>query len=292
MDWSGIIGGIGGSIVSGLFGKSNAAEQYDRQKELMALQHQYQVEDYQHRYQWSTEDMRKAGLNPILAATNGIGGSINGVSSGTAAMAPTPDFSSAFNSAYQTQSQKEIARMQNSVAKEELRLKELDIFSAKEKRENDIRIDNMMADIRKWSVEEENKRAWLMNDAQIENLKETLRIQEEHFIRSDEAAMRSADAHMASAGAAWYSASVQDKLAAVAEKTGYTQQELNEAHKILMDTQSRDAAAVAEWHEYLNSHPHIRGAVGFVSSFLDVAGLAYKTSGYGKTFSNGIQSGW
>lgn len=287
------------NFAGGLFGMSSAKEAAQKQFEnnlfMMDRQHDYNVDDYMHRYKWATMDMRNSGLNPILAATNGIGGSINGVSAPSAAMASTPDFSrlgDAFTSAYQVQSNKEIAKMQNDVAKEQLRLDELRINNAKEKQDNDIKIDNMMADIKKWSIEQENKRAWLMNDAQIENLKETLRIQEEHFIRSDQAAYLSAEAHLASAGAAWFSAQVQDRLADVAEKTGFTQQELNTAHKILMDTQARDAAAIAEWHEYLNDHPKVRGAVGFISSFLDVAGLAYKSSGYGKTFSDGVQSGW
>lgn len=39
-----------------------------------------QADMYKHRYQWAVEDMRKAGLNPILAATSGIGGSFSGAS--------------------------------------------------------------------------------------------------------------------------------------------------------------------------------------------------------------------
>lgn len=36
--------------------------------------------NYQHRYQWAMQDMQAAGLNPVLAATQGIGGSVNGAS--------------------------------------------------------------------------------------------------------------------------------------------------------------------------------------------------------------------
>lgn len=45
-----------------------------------AQQNKWNIENYKHRYQWAVEDMRAAGLNPILAATNGIGGSIAGSS--------------------------------------------------------------------------------------------------------------------------------------------------------------------------------------------------------------------
>lgn len=98
MDWSGIIGNVGGAVIGGLFGQSSAADQFNRQKKLIDYQHQLQVDDFKHRYQWSTEDMKAAGLNPILAATSGIGGNISGVSAGNAAMAPTPDFANAINS--------------------------------------------------------------------------------------------------------------------------------------------------------------------------------------------------
>lgn len=47
----------------------------------MDYQSQIQGQQYKHRYQWAVDDMKKAGLNPILAATSGIGGSISGVSS-------------------------------------------------------------------------------------------------------------------------------------------------------------------------------------------------------------------
>lgn len=67
-----VTGGIS-SIIGGAL--SNSA---DRHAATVANQrNQY---NYQHRYQWSMEDMQKAGLNPMLAATQGIGGSVNGAS--------------------------------------------------------------------------------------------------------------------------------------------------------------------------------------------------------------------
>ncbi len=50
-------------------------------KDKMDYQAKIQEQQYRQRYQWTTEDMKKAGLNPILAATSGLGGSISGVSS-------------------------------------------------------------------------------------------------------------------------------------------------------------------------------------------------------------------
>lgn len=59
-------------------------------------QNEWNVENYKHRYQWAVEDMRSAGLNPVLAATNGIGGSISGASAASVGMS---DIGSTMNSA-------------------------------------------------------------------------------------------------------------------------------------------------------------------------------------------------
>nr|DAK01806.1 MAG TPA: DNA pilot protein [Microviridae sp.] len=71
------VAGIAGNLLGGwLGGKQSAANS----AAAMEQQNKYNVENYKHRYQWSVEDMRKAGLNPILAATNGISGSFGGSS--------------------------------------------------------------------------------------------------------------------------------------------------------------------------------------------------------------------
>lgn len=67
-----VAGGIS-SIISG--GLSNSAARH-----AATVANQRNIYNYQHRYQWAMDDMQKAGLNPMLAATQGIGGSINGAS--------------------------------------------------------------------------------------------------------------------------------------------------------------------------------------------------------------------
>ena len=90
MSWlSDAVGSIAGSIFgSSVQGHYNSAAS--------AQQNEWNVENYKHRYQWSMEDMRNAGLNPILAATNGIGGSIAGASAASIGM---PDVAGNLNSA-------------------------------------------------------------------------------------------------------------------------------------------------------------------------------------------------
>lgn len=80
-----IAGSIFGSAVQGRYNSAAAVQQ-----------NAWNVENYKHRYQWAVEDMRRAGLNPILAATNGIGGSIAGASAASIGM---PDFAGNLNSA-------------------------------------------------------------------------------------------------------------------------------------------------------------------------------------------------
>lgn len=80
-----IAGSVFGSAVQNHYNSANAAQA-----------NEWNVENYKHRYQWAVEDMRNAGLNPILAATNGIGGSISGASAASVGMS---DIGSTMNSA-------------------------------------------------------------------------------------------------------------------------------------------------------------------------------------------------
>lgn len=80
-----VAGSVLGSAVQNHYNSANAAQA-----------NAWNVENYKHRYQWAVEDMRKAGLNPILAATNGIGGSISGSSAASVGMS---DIGSTMNSA-------------------------------------------------------------------------------------------------------------------------------------------------------------------------------------------------
>lgn len=73
---SSLVGPVLG-VAGSLFGNK---QQADYNSASAAQQNEWNKENFQNRYQWTTEDMRKSGLNPILAATNGIGGSIAGAS--------------------------------------------------------------------------------------------------------------------------------------------------------------------------------------------------------------------
>lgn len=78
----GLLGNLG---LGSLFGAADkflgGAIDHHYNKKNMDYQGKIQEQQYRQRYQWATEDMKKAGLNPILAATSGIAGSLSGVSS-------------------------------------------------------------------------------------------------------------------------------------------------------------------------------------------------------------------
>lgn len=90
MSWlSNTLGSVAGSLLG-----SSVQNHYNSANAAQA--NAWNVENYKHRYQWAVEDMRNAGLNPILAATNGIGGSISGASAASVGMS---DIGSTMNSA-------------------------------------------------------------------------------------------------------------------------------------------------------------------------------------------------
>ena len=68
-----LLGGTANALTGGLinFGLNKAST--DHANDL-------NVKNYSQRYQLAVKDMQAAGLNPILAATSGIGGNIQGVS--------------------------------------------------------------------------------------------------------------------------------------------------------------------------------------------------------------------
>lgn len=74
------LGSAAGAIAGGISSIIGGALSNSAARHAATVANQRNVYNYQHRYQWSMEDMQKAGLNPMLAATQGVGGSINGAS--------------------------------------------------------------------------------------------------------------------------------------------------------------------------------------------------------------------
>ena len=106
--WSYAIGATADLANTGL-GLYQSSKAYRRAKEM-----------YQHRYQWAVDDMRKAGLNPVLAATGG-GVSTGGLNAGQ--VGNTGNFGSNAVAAYKASQESELIKSQieanqNSAAKD------------------------------------------------------------------------------------------------------------------------------------------------------------------------------
>lgn len=93
MSW---LSNLGNSALGGLIG--GATSDYFNSK-AQERQYQYNKDLYQHRYQWQVEDMRKAGLNPVLAGLNGSVGSAGSV--GMVGANTSSTFGADYNSARQ-----------------------------------------------------------------------------------------------------------------------------------------------------------------------------------------------
>jgi len=78
MPWSALVGGLIAGAASGAINYASA-----RQSQ------QETIDAYKHRHQWQTADLRAAGLNPVLSATQGAG------SVGNMAQAQAPDIAQA-----------------------------------------------------------------------------------------------------------------------------------------------------------------------------------------------------
>lgn len=96
----GLFSKLGDAVIGDFFGDSNAKDQFERNQQLMQQQMAINKEMYQNRYTWTVDDMRRAGLNPILAASGGFSvGSGPQVSLPSQAMASMPSVPSISTSA-------------------------------------------------------------------------------------------------------------------------------------------------------------------------------------------------
>lgn len=110
------LGDIAGAVIGAGSSIWGANQSNSAAFEMQANSINAQRESMQNRHQWEVEDLRKAGLNPILSATNSAGGSI----SGATANVTTPDISGALNKIANSA----FAKKQTELLEKELQVKQ------------------------------------------------------------------------------------------------------------------------------------------------------------------------
>lgn len=110
------LGDIAGAVIGAGSSIWGANQSNSAAFEMQANSINAQRESLQNRHQWEVEDLRKAGLNPILSATNSAGGSISGATSNVTA----PDISGALNKIANSA----FAKKQTELLEKELQVKQ------------------------------------------------------------------------------------------------------------------------------------------------------------------------
>lgn len=239
MGWLGDLGAaVGGSFVSGIFGMASARDANENARENMELQHAYNVDDFKHRYQWTVDDMRAAGLNPILAATNGIGGNVNGTALAQSHMAPTPDFAGSLNSAVANRNQREAAMKGLELQERSVALQEYDAETRRMDVENQISNRAAHLDLEKAAqkFDQDLRSAW--QDFAMENQNRLTELKAQETAASIKH-MAAQDANLATmAQVALRDVSVKEVLAKVAEENGISHRALEAAQSVCSQNQA------------------------------------------------------
>lgn len=120
--WGAILGGLAAGLASGAAGAVG-----DRW--LQSSGNDYNVHNYKHRYQWQVEDMRQAGLNPILAASASPGSVPSAPSGGSGLASGVSQFGNALGNAVKQYvgNEVELSRAQTTNVKADTRAKEAQV---------------------------------------------------------------------------------------------------------------------------------------------------------------------
>lgn len=254
-----IVGGLASDVLGGIMGENSAEEmaqmQFENQKELMRIQNQYQVENYQHRHQWEVGDLRKAGLNPILSANSAAAAPSVGL--GSAGM-PTPahkyDFAKSMEALFNSALVKKQTEIKDQEIKNDTTRAEADFMRAKaesDRTESAIALNESSAKLNIKQIEmldknyELNK---LYNEANIREIDQRIinsvmevQAKVQYYQDLGESAKISASAQATQAAAALSNAESQRIIAEVAQANGISQRQLNDALQGKADAETKEA---------------------------------------------------
>lgn len=227
--WDSVIGGVF-DIGGAMFGNS-ATEDY------MQMNIDWQREQLQNKHQWEVQDLKKAGLNPILSANN----SSSAVSAGSP-QGQKIDFGKVLESISHSalmKKQEEIQDYQNETDRIKANADMLRAKQEEARTESAIGVNESQSQFNLKAVEMADKNyelSRLYNDAQVREIDQRIinsvmevKAKVDYLQKSGQAAMMSASAAQASASAALSNAESQRIIAEVARQNGVSQRELNAA---------------------------------------------------------------
>lgn len=236
------VAGAAIGAVSGIYGSNQAnSAAFEMQANSLAAQ----KESMQNRHQWEVEDLRKAGLNPILSATNSAGGVVSGATGNTTG----PDIAGALNKIANSA----FAKKQTELLEKELQVKQdnakanltnadanqinsqarmieahndqIKTNSAVEYNNANISYLGAMTNYTKQKQENETA----MNKMQISEIQQRIFNSVQELAAKVIYLQKTGDAALMSANAAQRSAAAQELMAQVAQQNGISLRQLQSA---------------------------------------------------------------
>lgn len=242
--------GVVGSLVG-------ASMQNSAQAQFQAQNYAYQRESLQNRHQWEVEDLRKAGLNPILSATNSSGGMIN---TGTPSAASV-DLPKALEQISNSALARKDEQLREYNAKTDRIKADADMLRARQdeaKTSSAIELTQAQTGTTKEQARYLVKSAEMMdknyelqkiyNQAQVREIDQRIinsvaevKAKVQYLKDSGRAALMSASAAQVSAQAAMQNAASQAIIAEVARENGISQRQLNDALQGKASAETKEA---------------------------------------------------
>lgn len=242
--------GVVGSLVG-------ASMQNSAQAQFQAQNYAYQKESLQNRHQWEVEDLKKAGLNPILSATNSSGGMIN---TGTPSAASV-DLPKALEQIANSALARKDEQLREYNARTDRIKADADMLRARQdeaKTSSAIELTQAQTGTTKEQARYLVKSAEMMdknyelhkiyNQAQVREIDQRIinsvaevKAKVQYLKDSGRAALMSASAAQVSAQAAMQNAASQAIIAEVARENGISQRQLNDALQGKASAETKEA---------------------------------------------------
>ena len=227
-------------FVGDMFASDHAADTaYEKNSAMQAQNIAWQREQLQNKHQWEVEDLKKAGLNPILSATTGS----SAVSAGAPSVSASP---ASLTKALDAVSNSALSRKQVELAEFNAQTNRItadaDMLRAKQEEartSSAIGVNESQAKLNLKTVEMADKNYELRKiytDAQVREVDQRIinsvmevKAKVQYLQDSGRAALMSASAAQVSAQAALQNAASQAIIAEVARENGISQRQLNDA---------------------------------------------------------------